>query len=133
MLFGFKSAIVAALRDAFKENEFLDAIAGALADRIRSSAAVNSAVAEINRLIDRVDGVVNDNSPESYFARRLVMARLQRIAKQNQVVAQALTYKDTYASAVLDGITVNELLLASEPVGQLIEQKAIAIANDVLG
>lgn len=121
--------LINAVRLAFKETEFLDYIAGAIADRIRASAAVHSAVAEINTVIDQIDDKVNDDNPKTYFLKRLVVAQLREMAAENSTIAVGLAQADTYLPAVLDGISVDEVLTASVPLKDLIAQRAYEIAN----
>lgn len=119
--------LVRAIREAFKEREVVDAISDAIAVHVRSSAAVNSGVTEINTWIQSIDDTVNDDKPTTYFARRLVAAKLKDLAAENSDIARALAVSDNYLPAVMDGLSVDEILTASIPLKDLIAQRAIEV------
>lgn len=114
------------LAQSLREGGFLDAIAEAIAEKIRKSARVNSAMGQINAVLDKIDGVVNDDNPKTYLVRRLVVAQLTEMAQRDEKLARAMNYAE-FLPAVLDGVTIDEVLSSSKPVKALIADKAFEV------
>lgn len=111
-------------RKAFREREFIEAISEAIAKHLRQSSSLNAAIDNINSVTESVTQKYKKLGPTGYFLKLAIAAHLEDLAKDEPLVAEGLSKGTPYVEAVLDGLTVDQLLTTGAPLTVLIAEKA---------
>ena len=126
-MFGLKSLVLSAIREALNE----EAVAARLAYLIstRFNPRVNAAVDRINDLVGQGEEIYHETGMKGYFLKRAVVALLTDLGEENEQIGQALKAGHPYVKAVLDELSVNELLTAAMPVKDMVLPIAVEKAS----
>jgi hypothetical protein len=113
-------------REAFAEREFIQKIGAAIARELKDSPTLNAAVDRVNDVTTMVLEKYRGLGPTGYFLKAAIASHLKDLAQDDAEIAAAMNFGAPYLQAVLDGITVEEALSATRPLGTLVAEQAKA-------
>lgn len=115
-------------REAFSETAFVAAISAAIARELRANAVLNSVVDNVNSMAEvateRVLAKYKGLGPTGYLLKAAIAAHMKDLAKDHPDIAMGMATGTPYLEAVLDGLTVEDLLHGSKPITGLVLDRA---------
>ena len=130
MRFNFLRMIVRALFEAFDAEAAEGNIRSNVREAIAGSTAVDSVLGHINEIALVPAKTLDKAGYKGDLVKLFGIELVKEAAQSNDRISYALENYGGYLSAVLDGVTIQEVMSTTEPLADFFKARAVKAAND---